>query len=687
MSYAQLSPAMQKAVFDLGWRSLWPVQEEAIAAITSGTGHVLISGDTASGKTEAAFLPIFSLPLPPSGFAVVYVSPLRALLNDQAERLRRLGRYADIPVHLWHGDVPRTAKRRAQGTPQGVLLTTPESLEAMCVHRAPHLPLLFGDLRFIVVDELHSFLGTGRGLQLALLLRRITRYSQAAPRRVGLSATIGDPERARAFLGSPCNVCTGAGPAKRTLLNLRYDPDGAIVPDLLALTRNRKALIFCNARASVERLTAELNGRCAAGARYLPHHGSLDRRERALAEIGLRQQGAGAIICTSTLELGIDVGAVDLVIQVDCTHSVVALRQRLGRSGRAPGQDRVGQLYASREAELVQSIAVVELLRRGWVEAPPDLGPAFDVLWQQTLSQAIERGGLDAQALEALPPELVAHMLAQDHLARSGDRLVAGVRGEALAHRRDFCAVFQGEDTYLVVSGARQLGQLPPLALYQEGTQLIFAGQRWIIAAVDHERRRFELMPAKGGHPPVFTARPLRVAGGVRQAMVDVLVADTPYPYLDAKGQAVLQGLRRGYRRLGLGRDERPVVVLPGHTSFHAFASDTVANTLALLLQRQSGLTWTATEWGGVEAVEAWPPLLGVLEDWGRRPPPAAELEAHLMARIPDQALVLPKFARHLPPPLRRALHAASELDVAGTLALLRDQRPTQADLGPGTDP
>ncbi len=685
MSYHALSDAMQKAVFDQGWRSLWPVQEEAIAAITAGPGHVLISGDTASGKTEAAFLPVLSQPLPGPGFSVLYVSPLRALLNDQAERVRRLGAYAGVPVHLWHGDVARTAKRRAESQPGGVLLTTPESLEAMCVHRPLSLPVLFAGLRFVIVDELHAFLGTGRGVQLASLLRRLARYSAQPPRRIGLSATIGDAGAARAFLGEPCTVCAGEGPRKRTMLHLRYDPDGDVTGDMVALTRGRKALVFCNARARVEALTQELTRRSDGGAVYLPHHGSLHRRERAVAEAGLRGHAAGAIVCTSTLELGIDVGAVDLVVQVDCTHSVAALRQRLGRSGRSPGHDRVGQLYASRETQLVQSVAVVELLRSGWVEAPPDPGPAFDVCWQQTLSTAMERGGLDPEDLAGVPPDLLAHMLERDHLERRGGRLVAGARGEALARRRDFCAVFQSEDAYLVVAGARQLGQLPPLPVYREGAALIFAGRLWTIEEVDHARRRFEVVPATTGHPPVFTSQALRVHPAVRQAMVEVLVADTPYPYLNPGGQAVLDGLRRSYRRLGLTRCARPAVVFPGGSAVHAFAGDVVANTLALLLQRETGLPWTATEWGGVEAVEPWPRLPQALEALGRCPPPAAELAADLLTLVPDHALVLPKFAQHLPPALRRALHAATQLDVPGALAILRTRLEPPGD--PGVPP
>ncbi len=674
MSWRLLSPQMQRAVFDAGWPALWPLQDEAIAAILHTPGNVLIAGDTASGKTEAAFLPILSLPAALTGFTVLYVSPLRALLNDQWERLKLLGAYAGVPAHLWHSDVSRSRKRGTQEEPRGVLLTTPESIEALCVHRAPHLRPFFASLRFIVVDELHAFLGTERGAQLHSLLARISRYASGAPRRIGLSATIGDRATAVAFLGEPCAVCAGPGPRKGLRLHLKYLPADDVQADVFTVTRGRKALIFCNSRARVEAMTYALGARAGDPAAYLPHHGSLHLRERAQAESALRAASAASIVCTSTLELGIDVGAVDLVVHVDCTHSVAGLRQRLGRSGREAGRDRLGQLYATDEPQLLQSLAVTELLRRGWVEPPEDVGLRYDVVWQQALSGAVERGGLPEAEAAALPPDLLEHMLAKDHLVRRGGLLVAGTEGERLALRRDFCASFTAEDAYEVGCGARILGRLPPLPCYQPGTALIFAGRLWTVAAVDHDRRRVELTPGAAGHPPVFTSQPLRVHDRVRAEMAAVLLADARYPYLDAAGHRALAGLRDYYRHLGLGPRARPAVVVPGLSEFHAFAGDRVANTLALLLQQESGMVWEATPYGGVVAPEGWPPLPATLARYGREPPPAAELRDRLMDLIPDRALALPKFGRHLPPNLRRQEHAAMALDVPGALRLLADR-------------
>ncbi len=667
-----LSPQMQRAVFDFGWSSLWPLQDQAIEAVLRTDQHILVAGDTASGKTEAALLPILSLPLPTSGFSVLYLSPMRALLNSQLERATSLGAYAGVMAHLWHSDVPGSRKDGIRAKPSGMLLTTPESLEAMCIYRAQHLPSFFASLQFVVVDELHAFLGTERGAHLHSLLHRVQRYATGRIRRIGLSATVGDRAVAVDFLGRPCIVCEGAGPRKALRLHLRYAPEADVSSDLFQVTQGHKALIFCNSRARVEQTTYTLNRLAHDSEAYLPHHGSLHQRERRHAESVLRVANRGSIVCTSTLELGIDVGAVDLVAQVDCTHSVGALRQRLGRSGRGVGRDRVGQLYATDAVAVLQTVAVVELMRRGWVEPPDHPGPRYDVLWHQALSEAVERG-LPVACRDRIPDALLVHMVAEDHLTRSGDVWIAGLRGERLAHSRDFCGVFRVQQEYDVCYGTRILGQLPPLPIYQPGTALLLAGKVWTVTEVDHRRDRIGVEPGSIAHPPVFTSQPVPVHGRVREEMVSVLLADTTYPYVDDAAAATLVDLRGQFRQMGLAVRRRPVVVEPDMSEFHAFAGDRVANALALLLQLESGLTWEVTALGGVATTAAWAPLEECLHRYAVRPPDAVELGRQLLDLVPDDGLKLPKFGPMLPPPMRRSLHAAATLDVAGALRLLGD--------------
>lgn len=671
-----LSPGMQAVLHGLRWNGLWPVQEAAFRAIRGGGGNVLIAGDTASGKTEAAYLPVLSFLEEAGaapGFFALGIAPLRALLNDQQARLDAYARPIGAQVHTWHADVSRARKLRAQQTPAGILLTTPESLESLLLHRAAHLPHLFGGLRFILVDELHAFLGTGRGLQLRSLLDRLTRYTAGPVRRIGLSATFGDPAAAVAFLGQPVAVCAGGGPPVSTRLNLRYVDDGGLAEDLRRVTAGRKALIFCGSRARVEGLTFRLGQLAGTPDAYLAHHGSLHAHERGRAEAALREAGAAArsIVCTSTMELGVDVGDCDLVVEVDCTASVTGLRQRLGRSGRRPGRARTGQLYASGAAGLVQAVAVVELLRRGWLEPPEPTGARHDIAWHQLLSTAVERG-LAPEDVAGAAEGLVEHMLAAGHLAHAPGGLIAGAAGERIVRRRGFVAVFDDTEAWEVAVGPRLLGQLPPLPLYRPGTSIILAGRLWTIVARWPERRRFEVREGGSAQPPVFVPSPSRVHGRVREAMAEVLCAGEAYPYVDVGGARLIAELREGYARLGLSRVERPVAVAPDVTEWHAFAGDRAAATLALWLRTELGGQWEATAWGGLRSPEARPELATWLAAAARRPPAAEEVVAAAMRGVPDAALRLPKFGRYLPVAMRRGLHVARELDGEGALAIVR---------------
>lgn len=677
-AWESLSPGMQRALHAQGWARLWPVQEQAIRAIRQGRGNVLVAGDTASGKTEAAYLPILS-DLEESGrvagFFALGVAPLRALLNDQGDRLAALAQPVGAEVHLWHSDVSGARKSRAQNMPRGILLTTPESLESMLIHRAGHLRHLFGHLHFVVVDELHAFLGTGRGIQLHSVLARLLRYTAAPPRRIALSATLADFTAARAFLGEPVTVCAGGGPHKATRLSLRYTLGSDLADDLRRVTARRKALIFCNSRARVEALTYRLGRLARSPDAYLAHHGSLHARERARAEAAMRGGDAPrSIVCTSTMELGVDVGDCDLVVEVDCTSSVTALRQRLGRSGRRSGRSRTGQLYAGTESGLVQAIAVVELLRRGWLEPPEPAAARHDLVWHQLLAVAAERGLKPADVARA-PAGLITHMLEQGHLSRAGGSLLPGPAGERLVRARDFLGVFDDAEAWDVAAGPRVLGQLPPLPIYRPGTPLILAGRLWTVVAREPVRRRLEVRPGGSAHPPVFSPSPWRVHARVREAMAEVLVSAESFPYLDARGSAALDELRAAYARLGLAAGARPICLTPDATEWHLFAGDRAAATLGLWLRATFGGSWETTPWGGLRADTRRGDLARRLADVATDPPAAVELEAAAVALVPDAALRLPKFGRYLPRDLRRDLHAARELDGAGAVRMLTGYR------------
>ncbi|AWV15266.1 ATP-dependent RNA helicase SrmB [Methylobacterium tardum] len=463
-AFEALAEPVRRWIWRQGWTALREVQEMAVPAILAG-GDVILSARTAAGKTEAAFLPLLTRVLPRldggrPGFAILYVCPLKALINDQHRRLEGLLQACDVPLHRWHGDVPADAKRKARERPQGVVLITPESLEATLVRRGPDAARLFGALDAVVVDELHAFVGTERGRQLQSLL---TRVEVACGRdhvdRVGLSATLGDMRLAREALrpGAPDSVRlvesreggadlllqvrgyerpprngTGSeaadarregapdadGPERAEPVKPAPDANGAdepIASHLFEVLRGRRNLLFAGSRQRVEVYADRLRA-LAEDARlpneFFAHHGNLARAEREAVETRLREDGRPTTaVATTTLELGIDIGDVESVAQIGPGPSVSSLRQRLGRSGRRPGMPSVLRIYVAEEAagptlhpadrlrlDLVQAVATVDLLLERWCEPPRVGGLHLSTLTHQVLALVAQTGGLRPDA-------------------------------------------------------------------------------------------------------------------------------------------------------------------------------------------------------------------------------------------------------------------------------------------------
>lgn len=434
------------------WTDLKKIQEDAAAPILSETQDVVISAATAGGKTEAAFLPIASRVAEEweeedvRGLSVLYISPLKALINDQFDRLRDLFEPLHIPVFRWHGDVSSSRKRRARQK-GGLLLITPESLEAQFIRRGYAMSNFLAPLQYVVVDELHAFIGGERGRQLQSLLHRVELAARRRVPRIALSATLGDMDKAAEFLrpgeGSDAKQIKDTGEKQAVKLQVRGYEHRPVEPglgngekeeqskteseaenshvtgDLIDITdhlydtlRGGRHIAFANRRATVETTADLLRRRCEeAGVpnEFLPHHGSLSRNLRDEAELRLRKgTRPTTIIATTTLELGIDVGTVESIAQVGAPPSVASMRQRLGRSGRR-GNPAILRIYVRESGldsdspptdrlrvQLVRTVAMVRLLTQGWSE-PPLIGTLhLSALVQQLLSLIAQRGGLDA---------------------------------------------------------------------------------------------------------------------------------------------------------------------------------------------------------------------------------------------------------------------------------------------------
>ena len=403
----RLAPFIQEYIYTHNWTELRQVQVEACRVIFDTDAHLLLAAGTASGKTEAAFLPILSQlhENPASTIGVLYISPIKALINDQFERLSDLLKQSDTQVWAWHGDVSQSRKRQLLKQPQGILQITPESLESLLINKYADLLRLFGDLRFVVIDEIHAFMGSQRGNQILCQLSR-SPYLHS-PRRIGLSATLGDYSLAEAWLRSrtdrPVITPQIPGKDKRVRLALeQFDLGDPSQPEdyyryLFKTTKSRKCLIFTNNRTDTELIITNL--RQMARSQGLPdhyhvHHGSVSAILREDAEAAMRESAPAVTAATVTMELGIDIGELERVIQINAPFSVASFLQRLGRTGRrgTPADMRFVCTEPESDPEqipwqLLQCIAIIQLYREErWIEPIQPVQYPFSLLYHQTMS-------------------------------------------------------------------------------------------------------------------------------------------------------------------------------------------------------------------------------------------------------------------------------------------------------------
>ncbi|WP_244181020.1 DEAD/DEAH box helicase [Amycolatopsis pretoriensis] len=615
-----------------GWSELRDVQDAAIPAILSGDTDVLIGAATAAGKTEAAFLPICSKLADHSGPGIqaLYVGPLKALINDQFRRTEELCEALEIRTHRWHGDVAGTRKQALLRDPSGILLITPESLEAMFVLRGTQIARLFAALQYVVVDELHSFLGTERGAQLLSQLHRLEIAIKRRVPRIGLSATLGDmslaADQLRPDHGDRVTILESAASGQELRLQLRSyvderpdtDEDASmavrgIADHLFANLRGRTNLVFANARSRVELYAAELADRSLANGvpnEFHAHHGNLAKELREDVEAMLRDPTKPTTaVCTTTLEMGIDIGAIAQVAQIGPPPSVASLRQRLGRSGRRdePAILRAYCATVAIDAEtplldrlqlpLVQTIASIDLLLGRWCEPPEPSRLHLSTLIQQLLSLIAQHGGAKpAEAFRVLCgrgspfsnvtttqfAELLRTLGAKDVLTQAGDgTLLLSGRGEPAVNHYTFYAAFQTPEEYRIVHSGRQLGTMPIDFPLYEGLLLVFAGQRWRVVAVHEEDRVVQLTPSPGGKPPGLGESSGQVHEEVRARMRTLLEGDLSPAYLDQQSRALLEQARREYATLEL--DKCPVVADGSDTLLFPWTGDRRLHTLAAI--------------------------------------------------------------------------------------------------------
>lgn len=728
-SFHLLDERIQRFIWSEGWESLRDAQEAAIPLILKADRDVIVAAATASGKTEAAFLPALTHMLQGDGpQLIVYISPLKALINDQFGRLQGLCEQLDIPVWPWHGDVSATVKTKFLGKRHGVLLITPESLEALLCNRGTSVRSIFEHAAYFVVDELHAFIGSERGKQLQSLLHRIEVAANRRIPRIGLSATLGDMRMAADFLrpGYGANVevieSKDGGNELHVLVKGYEEPlvvkvdesqsesdeekeppepttPGLIAGHLFKTLRGSNNLVFPNSRREVERYTHLMSRMCETQKvpnEFWPHHGNLSKEIRSETEAALKQKERPATaICTNTLELGIDIGSVKSVAQIGPSPTVASLRQRLGRSGRRKNEPAILRGYSVEDAldgksglttqlrlDTVQMAAMVSLLAEKWFEPPRTEGAHFSTLIQQMLSVVAQNGGASIAKLYSLlcgpgtpfqgitKAELMAlvrHMAEKELLMQdaSGD-LLHGAVGEKFVNHYSFYAAFASDEEFRVVSGGRTLGTLPVSQMLTIGQRILFAGKTWRVDDVDEPQKAIFVTRTRGGVPPLFSGGAGRVHTVVRQRMRELLQTVEVPAFLDITAKRFLEEGRENYK----ARDLRNAFFVDqgSEVMLLTWLGDAANAALACLVM-QYGLVATAAG-PGVEVRKGGNSLddvLSALQSIAAEPMP--ELD-ELLSEVKN--LSREKWDWALPDTLLRKTYASLNLDLDEALQWTR---------------
>lgn len=627
-AFDRYAPFVQEYIYQNHWENLRSIQVAAADAIFNTDENVLLTASTASGKTEAAFFPIITLFSEdmPSSVGCIYIGPLKALINDQFSRLNDLCAEADIPVWHWHGDVAQSHKAKLMKHPSGILQITPESLEALLLHKHAAIAKLFGDLRFVVIDEVHSLLRGDRGGQTLCLIERLSRIAGVNPRRIGLSATIGDPEGTGEFLSLGTGRKTiipkidAKGGKWRLSMEHFYVKDAQAAEDkqipgalpvleektddapanadpgigyIFEHTRGKKCLVFVNSREECEMVTTTLRHYCELNHepdRFLVHHGNLSASYRETAE-GIMKDDSQYMttVTTATLELGIDIGRLERAFQIDAPWTVSSFLQRMGRTGRRELPPEMWFVIREDEPEvramlpttipwkLLQGIALVQLyLEERWVEPPRLDRLPFSLLYHQTMSTLASCGELSPRALadrvlrlhyfHRITQEdyrvLLRHLIATDHIQ-------------------------QTEQGGLIVglAGERVINSFKFYGVFQEseeytvrsesqelgtvvspppvGEKLAIAGHVWQVLDVDHKRRLIYCQQVKGSVPAYFGQCPGDLHTKILERMRRVLQEDRQYPYLMKNAVARLEQAR--FTAAHSGAAEKPLINLGGN--------------------------------------------------------------------------------------------------------------------------
>lgn len=699
MSFDLLSEPIRKFIRDKGWEQLRPIQNAAISKILGSDENFILASRTASGKTEAAFLPILSkVNFNDSGVQVLYISPLIALINDQFYRVEELCKNLDVTVTKWHGEANKTLKDRLIKQPTGIVLITPESLEAMFVNKPFNVKQLFSNLKYVVIDEIHSFIGTDRGTQLKSILSRLQRVNSNSFSIVGLSATIGDYNEAKRFTGDELKTkvlldrtAKEINALFRFFKNENEELPLELLKDLYIETKDNKVLIFPNSRGRAEEVAVKLkkiSDRVKGHPNYFSHHSSVDREVREYVEYFAKNNKRHnfCISCTSTLELGIDIGSVDEVVQIDATHSIASLIQRVGRSGRKDGESSNLFLYTTTQWTLLQSVACWLLYKESFIEPPEKNEKPYDILVHQALS--ITKGHSGILLIELIKQlkensafnlieqseieEILQHLIEIDFLEKLQHEVIIGVDGEKVVNSREFYSVFKTEENFKVVNAGNTIGEIPFSPQIIEDENILLSAKIWKIKFVDHKAKKIEVIPAKDGKKPMFFGGGAVVHQKIREKMFEVLYSKTEYDFLDEPSFDEIEMMRKDFAVFDIKdlQSERPLLTTEKHLQLFTFTGTRINRTIQLLLNI-AGIKNTLDDSSSSFDIEV--PKQELISKWNYLSFPLTDIDTHISTVLETNPTLLDfsKWGIYLPKSYQIKLVKNKYFDIEYTKELL----------------
>ena len=697
-AFARFDPLLQeKIVHRLGWSKLRPVQELASDAILDGNNCIILA-PTAGGKTEASVFPVLSgcLTNQELGLRTLYICPTRALINNQEQRLGEYASMVGLGAFKWHGDVTAATKKKFLREPCEVLLTTPESLEVMLVSGSVPTAKLFKHLEYVIVDEVHALAACDRGNHLVSVLERIRAYCRNDFQRIGLSATVGNPERILEWLqGSSDNpqkiVDPPKKPGKKKIeIKLTNEP-GHLISQIIRAAHGIKSLLFCESRRLVEKISSGLK---KEGDAVYVHHSSLSREEREISEHEFHKGAEACIVCTSTMELGIDVGDLDKVLQVDCPATVSSFLQRMGRTGRRPGTVANTTFFIEKESKLLQAIAIVELARNNWIEDVKTNKKVWHILLHQIMAMCLERGAVTPDMLwdqlhraycfsdigREKFDQFIAFLLHNDFLHDDGQMYSMGLAAEKAFGRKNFMEIYSVFSTPLEfeviglsgdVIGTVQWDFLEKLL--EESSTFYLAGRAWLVERIEWRKKCVMVQRAPAGKVPKWSGlTPNFLSYDLCRKMRDVLVSGEEYPYLDLKANELLKLMREDRSTL-LSSRFAPIEHDENGFIWWTWAGGNINNTLRTILKIELNADVQASnEFVKVKSdhstFQEYRKTIDKISNpryWDN-----PDLLGMLHAMVPNYHLS--KFQPYLPEELKLRLVAETIYDVEGTLAFLK---------------